>query len=188
VLREPIPLLNDHAYLEKKAALNAMELLNRWPDPTCAQDWSACLSSIADDEASHLKSVLKILTKRGGCLEKNHRNPYASALRDLVRRGKAHLELLDRLLVSALIEVRSCERFEVLARQCLESSRDTELGRFYQRLGSSERGHFTIFLRLAALAVPQSEVDSRWHEMLNAEAEILSAQPPGPRIHSGLPA
>lgn len=187
VLREPPALLSDHAYLEKKAALNALELLNRWPDPARAQEWSVCLASIADDEASHLSAVMKILTRRRGRLERNHRNPYASALRGLVRRGKAQRELLDRLLVSALIEVRSCERFEVLASHCLGVGRDAELGRFYQRLGASERGHFTVFLRLAEFAVPHDEVEIRWEEMLDAEAEILAAQPAGPRIHSGLP-
>jgi tRNA-(ms[2]io[6]A)-hydroxylase len=187
VLREPLTLLSDHAYLEKKAALNALELLNRWPDPACAREWSSSLASIADDEASHLSAVVKILTRRRGHLERNHRNPYASALRGLVRQGMAQRELLDRLLVSALIEVRSCERFEVLASHCLGIGRDAELGRFYQRLGASERGHFTVFLRLAEFAVPRAEVDGRWEEMLDAEAAILAAQPAGPRIHSGLP-
>ena len=184
-LREPLVLLSDHAYLEKKAALNAMELLNRWPDPGCAREWAIRLASIADDEASHLSSVMKILTKRGGQLERNHRNPYASALRDLVRRGQANRELLDRLLVAALIEVRSCERFEVLSRHCLGEGRDAELGRFFHRLGSSERGHYNIFLQLASYAVPREEVDRRWGEMLDREAEILAAQPAGSRIHSG---
>jgi tRNA-(ms[2]io[6]A)-hydroxylase len=187
VLREPLTLLGDHAYLEKKAALNALELLNRWPDPARAQEWSTCLASIADDEVSHLSAVLKILTRRGGRLERNHRNAYASALRDLVRRGTAQREILDRLLVSALIEVRSCERFEVLANHCLGGGRDPELGRFYRRLGASERGHFTVFLRLAEFAVSETEVEARWEEMLDAEAMILAAQPAGPRIHGGLP-
>ncbi len=187
VLQDPLALLNDHAYLEKKAALNALELLNRWPDSDCASEWSLCLAAIADDEASHLLSVTKILTRRGGALDRNHRNDYASALRELVRLGQARRELLDRLLVSALIEVRSCERFEVLASCCLETGRDIELGRFFHRLGASERGHFTVFLRLAAFAVPRHEVDARWEEMLDAEAKILAAQPAGPRIHSGLP-
>lgn len=187
VLRKPLTLLSDHAYLEKKAALNALELLNRWPDPARAREWAGCLASIADDEASHLSAVVKILTKRGGNLERNHRNTYASALRGLVRQGMAQRELLDRLLVSALIEVRSCERFEVLASHCLGIGRDAELGRFYQRLGASERGHFTVFLKLAEFAVPRAEVEFRWEEMLDAEAAILAAQPAGPRIHSGLP-
>ena len=182
VLEQPLALLNDHAYLEKKAASNALELLNRWPEPVCPPDWVGTLASIASDEAAHLHSVVWILARRGGRLERTHRNPYASTLRGLVRKGAGNQELLDRLLISALIEARSCERFDVLARCCP----DRELARFYHRLGSSELGHYTVFLHLARYATSQREVDDRWGEMLEAEAHIIVAQPPGPRIHSGL--
>jgi tRNA-(ms[2]io[6]A)-hydroxylase len=173
--------LNDHAYLEKKAASNALELLNRWPEPACPADWVSTMASIASDETAHLHSVVRLLGRRGGRLERTHRNPYASALRGLVRKGAGNQELLDRLLVAALIEARSCERFEVLARCC----NDRELARFYHRLGSSERGHYTVFLHFARYAVSAGEVESRWLEMLQAEAAILASQPPGPRIHGG---
>jgi tRNA-(ms[2]io[6]A)-hydroxylase len=181
VLREPLALLNDHAYLEKKAASNALELLNRLPEPECPDDWISTLASIASDEAAHLHSVVRLLARRGGRLERTHRNPYASALRALVRRGSGNQELLDRLLVSALIEARSWERFEVLARCCP----DRELSRFYDRLGSSELGHYKVFLHLARYTVTQSEVENRWAEMLAAEASILENQPVAPRIHGG---
>lgn len=183
-LGEPLALLNDHAYLEKKAASNALELLNRWPDPLCPAGWPEILAAVASDEAAHLGAVVRLLIRRGGRLERTHRNPYASALRGLVRKGAGTQELLDRLLVSALIEVRSCERFEVLAR----CSGDRELARFYARLGRSELGHYRVFLELAGLVVPAREARVRWDEMLRAEAEILAVQPPGPRIHSGVPA
>jgi tRNA-(ms[2]io[6]A)-hydroxylase len=181
VLKESLPLLNDHAYLEKKAASNALELLNRWPEPDCPDRWPAILAGIASDEAAHLSSVVRLLIRRGGRLERTHRNPYASALRLLVRKGSGNQELLDRLLVSALIEARSCERFEVLAR----SSSDRELARFYARLGSSELGHYRVFLTLAEQVATRKETEARWRQMLQAEAQILAAQPPGPRIHSG---
>ena len=99
-----------------------------------------------------------------------------------MRKGAGNQELLDRLLISALIEARSCERFDVLARVCA----DRELARFYHRLGSSELGHYTVFLHLSEYAAPEREVDARWAEMLEAEAQILAAQPAGPRIHGGL--
>jgi tRNA-(ms[2]io[6]A)-hydroxylase len=98
-----------------------------------------------------------------------------------VRKGAGNQELLDRLLVSALIEARSCERFDVLARIC----DDRELARFYHRLGTSELGHFRVFLHLAEQVVPRRESETRWEQMLQSEAEILASQPPGPRIHSG---
>src|SRR5271167_960886 len=124
-------MLNDHAYLEKKAATNALELLNRWPEPACREEWTLTLAAIASDEASHLSSVVKILVERGGRLERTHRNDYANRLRLHVRKGQGREELVDRLLISALIELRSCERFERLAQYC--RGRDAALFRFYQR-------------------------------------------------------
>jgi tRNA-(ms[2]io[6]A)-hydroxylase len=175
-------LLNDHAYLEKKAAANALELLNRWPEPECPADWVPTLAAIANDEAAHLSLVVRLLARRGGRLARTHRNPYASALRELVRKGSGHQELADRLFISALIEARSCERFEVLSRVCS----DLELARFYGRLGTSELGHYRVFLHLAEYAVGESERCLRWRELLEAEARIIAAQPPGPRMHSGV--
>ena len=183
VLAHPLELLSDHAYLERKAASNALELLNRWPEPEYPEDWTSALSGIARDEASHLDTVNRMLTRRGGRLARLHRCDYASDLRGLVRRGKNRDELVDRLLVSALIEARSCERFDVLRRTC----DDRDLRRLYETLWSSEHGHHVLFLRLAAYARPAEEVDRRWEEMLSAEAKIIQKQAPGPRIHSGMP-
>jgi tRNA-(ms[2]io[6]A)-hydroxylase len=181
VLQQPLALLSDHAYLERKAASNALELLNRWPEPACPESWVGTLSAIARDEASHLHAVIRLLERRGGRLERLHRNPYANDLRKLVRKGSGTRELLDRLLVAALIEVRSCERFEILARCCS----DWELAHFYRGLWASEFGHYTVFVRLAEEIIPEGEVQRRWEQMLEAEAQIISMQPPGPRIHSG---
>mgnify|MGYP001495056882 CR=1 FL=1 len=182
-LREPLALLNDHAYLEKKAAANAMDLLNRWPEPTPPEIWTTTLAAVAHDEASHLNSVVRLLARRGGRLERTHRNPYAAALRGLVRVGRGNEELVDRLLISALIEARSCERFLVLARNTAEA--DRELSRFYNRLGASELGHYRVFLVLAGEVLPEKRVQARWDELLEAEATILAGQAPGPRMHSG---
>src|SRR3954471_11778486 len=102
VLRQPLALLDDHAYLEKKAAANALELLNRWPEPRCPRQWVPTLAGIARDEAAHLVMVCRLLQRRGGRLEKMHRNGYATELRQQVRKGNGTHELLDRLLVSAL--------------------------------------------------------------------------------------
>jgi tRNA-(ms[2]io[6]A)-hydroxylase len=182
-LRDPLALLNDHAYLEKKAATNALELLNRWPEPSCPEEWTPTLAAIASDEASHLCAVVRILVDRGGRLQRSHRNDYANRLRLHVRKGRGSDELVDRLLISALIELRSCERFDLLARYC--RGRDAALSRFYHRLCSSELGHYHVFLRLASLSVQPAEVEARWREMVGFEAVAMAAQPPGPRIHSG---
>ena len=126
VLADPIGLLIDHAFLEKKAAINAMELLTRWPNDWI-EGWVETMTSVARDEAAHLSQVTRILTRRGGRLDKSHKSWYASALRELVRKGPP-AEILDRLLVSALIEARSCERFAVLA--AAAAADDAELAEF----------------------------------------------------------
>ena len=180
VLADPFSLLIDHAFLEKKAATNALELLTRWPNEWL-DGWVEAMTGVARDEIAHLSQVLRLLSNRGGRMDRFHKNPYANALRQLVRKATRQ-ELLDRLLVAALIELRSCERFSVLA----AASTDTELAVFYRTLFSSELGHYRVFLHLAGKFTAQDELDARWDEMLTAEAEILTAQAPGPRIHSGV--
>ena len=181
VLADPLALLADHAFLEKKAALNAIQLLERWPKEWLP-GWVETMTGVARDEAAHLAQVTRLLIRRGGRLERGHKNPYASALRGLVRKGEVVAETLDRLFVSALIEARSCERFAVLA----IATEDAELAAFYKALFSSELGHFKVFLRLAQKIALKDEVEARWQRMLAAEAEILARQEPGPRIHSGI--
>ncbi len=178
-LVDPIALLIDHAFLEMKAAQNAMELMTRWPNEW-TPGWVEAMTSVARDEASHLAQVTRLLIRRGGKMERGHKSFYASDLRRLVRAGKMG-ETLDRLCVSALIEARSCERFSVLA----ASSGDEELANFYKALHSSEMGHYKVFLKLAHKMAPKAEVQERWQWMLEAEARIIEAQPPGCRIHSG---
>jgi tRNA-(ms[2]io[6]A)-hydroxylase len=179
VQRHPIELLIDHAFLEKKAANNALELMTRWPGDWLP-GWVDTMTQVARDEAAHLAQVTRILTRRGGRLSRIHKNPYANELRLLVRKGE-NAELLDRLFVSALIEARSCERFGILA----VTADDPELGALYGSLFSSELGHYRVFLKLACEIGSRDEVDTRWNEMLTAEAQILARQPAGPRIHSG---
>ena len=93
-------------------------------------------------------------------------------------------EVIDRLLTSALIEIRSCERFAVLAEA---ASEDAELEGFYRGLFGSEFGHYRVFLKLAMKIGDEAEVAARWQELLAEEARILAQQAAGPRIHSGVP-
>jgi len=191
VMRDSAALLSDHAHLERKAAGNALYMLNRLPQirqPSAramqAQDqWTQTMTAIARDEVEHLAVVTKLIQKRGGRLAREHRNPYAAALRDLVRPG-AQTELIDRLLVSAMIELRSCERFYVLSQHC----DDTELAKLYRGLYASERGHYTVFLQLANLLAKPDVVDARWQQMLDAEADIIERMPTGSAMHSGVEA
>src|SRR3954470_14771855 len=103
-LSRPLELLNDHAHLEKKAATNALELLNRWPEPNPPENWVTAMTAVARDEVEHLAIVSRMLARRGGKLTRQHRNDYASRLHALVRRGRGPEELVDRLMISALIE------------------------------------------------------------------------------------
>lgn len=180
-LADPLKLLNDHAHLEKKAAANALELLNRRPQPDPPEVWETTLTAIAKDEVDHLGAVVHLIHKRGGRLTPHHRNPYATALRELVRLGKGVDELVDRLLISALIEARSCERFALLGR----TSTDLALAKLYRGLWASEHGHYRVFLQLAQAIRPVEQVEKRWQALLAEEARIIQHQSPGPRMHSG---
>jgi tRNA 2-(methylsulfanyl)-N6-isopentenyladenosine37 hydroxylase len=181
VLRDPVSLLADHAFLEMKAANNAMDLMTRWPGDW-VPGWVETMTSVARDEAAHLAQVSKLLLQRGGRLTRGHSNPYARDLRALVRRG-GDPEVLDRLFVSALIELRSCERFAVLTEA---STGDAPLHALYKALFRSEHGHYKVFLKLAYKAADRETAEARWALMLEREAAILAQQKPGARIHSGI--
>jgi len=181
VLAEPLELLNDHAHLEKKAAANALELVNRWPEPNPPENWVAAMTAIARDEVEHLATVSRLLARRGGHLTKQHSNPYASDLHKLVRKGRGHEELVDRLMISALIEARSCERFKLLADAVRD---DAELQKLYAELWASEHGHYRTFIQLAEDILATKDVQKRWDQMLDAEAKIMQRQTSGPRMHS----
>lgn len=174
-------LLSDHAYLERKAASNALDLLNRWPEPGLPVPWVDTVAAIAQDEANHLVQVLRLLAQRNGHLARNHKSDYAAGLRELVRRGRGKEELLDRVLISGLIELRSFERFELLS----EHGKDPELCAFYKALAISESGHYKVYLQLGKKVLPRA-LAVRWSELLDTEAKIIQRQAPGPGIHSGV--
>jgi tRNA-(ms[2]io[6]A)-hydroxylase len=185
VLARKLELLNDHAHLEKKAAANALELLNRWPEPNPPENWVTAMTAVAKDEVEHLAVVTRLLARRGGRLTRQHHNQYAAELHKLVRRGRGPEELIDRLMISALIEARSCERFKLLGDAIVD---DTELQKLYRGLWASEHGHYLTFIQLAEQLLPAETVAQRWNEMLDAEAAIIQQQETGPRMHSGVSA
>lgn len=113
-------------------------------------------------------------------MSRGHRNQYAQDLRGLVRKGTGPDETVDRLLVSAAIEARSCERFEILSRLAPRG----ELAKLYKGLWASEHGHYRAFVELASMVQSTSEVRRRWRAILCSEAEIIVSQKEGSRIHS----
>jgi len=190
-LADPLALLNDHAHLEKKAAANALDLIHRFPEGQHREyreyrdRWVKTLAAIAREESDHLAQVLRLLHDRGGQLSKQHRNRYAAELRKHVRLGDGPRELIDRLMVCALIEIRSCERFSVLA----ENSEDEQLVRLYNELFGSELGHYKVFIDLAhnlPNAPADEDIEARWSCWLDTEAAVITAQPTGPAVHSGV--
>lgn len=166
-------VLVDHAHCEKKAAAHALSLLAAFPEvPGLAR----AMARLAREEAGHLTQVLALLEKRKLLLGRDRGDPYVKALQALVRTPERE-RLVDRLLVSALIEVRSEERLRLLG----EHLPDLELREFYTKLAKSEEGHGALFLRLARKASPQA--DLRFAELALHEARIVQELPLRPGIH-----
>jgi tRNA-(ms[2]io[6]A)-hydroxylase len=179
VLADEVALLADHAQLEREAARNALALMRQAPVEVDMLQWTIRLNGIARDEIGHLGAVASRLADRGGALPRQFSNPYAKQLRGLVRPGGGRSSVVDLLLISALIECRSCERFALLA------AADHALSPFFGSLMQSELGHHRLFNTLAGWVDGDESADARWQELLVAEGAIAEAQPTGPRIHSG---
>jgi len=165
-------VLVDHAHCEKKAAAHALSLLAAFPGvPGLAR----AMARLAREEAGHLSQVLSLMEKRGLVLGRDPGDPYAQGLQERVRQP-ARERLLDRLIVSALIESRSEERLRLLG----EGLRDPELRQFYGRLAEVEMGHGELFLRLAHRC---EGFEERLRELLRAEAGLVRELPLRPAIH-----
>jgi len=168
-------LLRDHAHCEMKAASNALSLAARHPDDL---DLVRALTSIAKEEIEHFERVVAVLARRGIRLGSPPVDDYAAALRraasSLPRDGE-DTRLVDRLLVGALIEARSCERFKLLAAALAD--RDAELHRFYEELFAAEARHFRVFLDLATKAAhgDGGRISVRLGELAAREADIVVA-------------
>ncbi len=171
-------ILIDHAYCEQKAASTCISLIIQFPEK---EKMVETLMPIVTEEWGHFRMVLKELKKRGYSLGAKRIDKYVVELMKLERKGnKLERQLMDKLLISALIEARSCERFRLLS----ESISDLELRDFYRELMISEAGHYRTFLDLAKEYMPEDVVKVRWQEMLDAEAEIISnLEIRGDRMH-----
>ena len=171
-------ILTDHAYCEQKAASTCISIITKFPDfPGIVEK----LSPLVTEEWGHFRMVLRELKKRKLNLGAQRKDHYVNELMKLVRNGISRQELLvEKLLVFALIEARSCERFKVLS----EQMEDDELKRFYHDLMVAEAGHYRLFIDLANLQMEEEIVRKRWNELLLAELEIMkSLEPRGDRIH-----
>jgi tRNA-(ms[2]io[6]A)-hydroxylase len=160
-------ILTDHAWCEQKAASNALTLIVNNPNYT---DMVTALLEIVKEEVAHFEQVHELIKKRGGVLGRERRDDYVNELYKFMKKdGSRQQSLVDRLLFSAMIEARSCERFRVLS----ENIKDVELAKFYRDLMISEAGHYTTFIGFARQHADEIDVDKRWKEWLDYEASIM---------------
>lgn len=171
-------ILTDHAYCEQKAASTGISLIIRYPEKADVVDE---VTAVVAEEWGHFRKVLKELKKRGYALGSQRKDQYVSELQKLRKKGGSRNEMLvEDLLVCAMIEARSCERFRLLSLHV----EDPDLREFYHEFMVSEAGHYRMFLDLACKYMPEAEVRTRWQEFLNGEAGIMqSMEVRGDRIH-----
>lgn len=184
-LARPLELLDDHAQCELKAASNALALVGRHPGN---DELVRRMSALAREEMLHYRMVRQILLDRGGVPTRPLPNPYVKGL-SAQRRG-GEFALLDDLLVAALIEARSCERFVALYRGLrvdppVDLPGPEPLAAFYERLARSESGHANLFLALAESIFDPGLVREELTRRGRIEAEVLEGLPVSPRMHGG---
>jgi len=171
-------ILTDHAYCEQKAALTCISLIQKNFD----KDFVVTeLSPIVTEEWGHFRQVLAELHKRGLKLGKQRKDIYVNKLLAFQKKdGGPDERFLDQMLIMALIEARSCERFKRLS----EGLDDEYMRKFYRRFMESEAGHYTLFITLAEHYLPKERVRKRWKEWLAYEKELMdSTEVRGDRIH-----
>jgi tRNA 2-(methylsulfanyl)-N6-isopentenyladenosine37 hydroxylase len=170
-------LLIDHANCEKKAASSALALMFAYPEDT---DLVTALSRLGREELRHFEQVTQLMRRLEVPFERQRPGRYAAGLRSAVRSHEP-LRKLDLLLSSALIEARSCERFELLAPRLA-----APLGTFYDSLRRSEARHFELYLRLARQASNDAALcERRLRQLAAVEAELITAPDELLRFHSG---
>jgi tRNA 2-(methylsulfanyl)-N6-isopentenyladenosine37 hydroxylase len=170
-------ILTDHAFLEQKAASNAVSLIINYSEETKLVQ---AMSAIAIEEMQHFKMVHDFMVQRGMVLGREQKNDYAIQLQKFFTKTKDRTEsLIQRLLIAALIEARSCERFKVFS----ENMEDQELSNFYKDLMISEANHYTVFLGFAREYQDRALVDKKWSALLAFEAEMMKNRGTEAKIH-----
>ena len=161
-------ILTDHAYCEQKAASTAISLIVGYPEKSDLVDQ---MTALAREEMGHFQMVHNRILQRGLVLGRERKDAYVNQLNQFFPKGgDREIRLIHRLLICALIEARSCERFRVLS----ENLEDKELSEFYYTLMISEANHYTMFLKLARQYGERTAVDRLWNSLLEYEAEVIS--------------
>lgn len=172
-------ILTDHAYCELKAATACISLIQSYPELT---DIVEELSPIVTEEWGHFRMVTKELSKRNLTLGKQRKDEYVNSLMGFMKKGGARQErLVERLLICALIEARSCERFRLLSIHI----NDDNLKEFYHKFMVAEAGHYRLFIDLAKKhGADETQVKQRWQEYLDYEATVMQdLELRGDRMH-----
>jgi|SRR5690606_20549792 len=171
-------ILTDHAYCEQKAATYCISLIQKFSEK---KELVEALAPIVTEEWGHFRLVLAELHKRNLLLGKQRKDTYVNELKAFQKQGGSPDDrFLDQLLVMAMIEARSCERFKRLS----EGLPDDYLKKFYRRFMESEAGHYTLFIELAETYLPKEKVRKRWAEWLSHEKTIMEKlEIRGDRIH-----
>ncbi|MFC7444310.1 tRNA-(ms[2]io[6]A)-hydroxylase [Mesoflavibacter profundi] len=160
-------ILTDHAFCEQKATSTAISLIVSFPEYT---DLVQEMTALVKEEISHFKMVHDKILERGWTLGRDRKDDYVIQLLKFFPKGGSRTDqLVHRLLYAALIEARSCERFRLLS----EELQDKELAEFYRKLMVSEANHYTMFLGFARQYGNREEVDKKWKQLLDYEAEIM---------------
>lgn len=160
-------VLIDHAHCEQKAASTAISLIVSFPEYT---DLVTEMIALVKEEMSHFKLVHDRLIAKGVVLGRDRKDEYVINLVKFFPKGGSRTnQLVHRLLYAALIEARSCERFRLLS----ENLEDQELAKFYRDLMVSEANHYTLFLNFARTYGDREEVDQKWQDLLEHEAELM---------------
>ena len=181
VATERLPeMLLDHANCELKAASTALGFLYRYPDRSAL---AQRMSRLAREELRHFEQVRSIMDDMNIPFERLTASRYAGGLRDVARRDEPH-KLLDLLLIGALIEARSCERFAKIAPRLPE-----KLGKFYGGLLASEARHFEHYIAFAKSEcdIADAKIEQRLEELKKIEAALITDPDPDFRFHSGTP-
>jgi tRNA-(ms[2]io[6]A)-hydroxylase len=172
-------ILTDHAWCEQKAATNAITIITH---NSQYEDLVTELLELAKEELEHFQMVHNIIKNRGYKLGRERKDSYVNELYKFMNKGgnRNRLEsMIDRLLFSAMIEARSCERFKLLSQRI----KDPELANFYNDLMISEAGHYTIFITFARKYGKDIDVDKRWKELVEFEGELIKSYGKSESIH-----
>ncbi len=170
-------ILTDHAFAEQKAAANAISIIINYSEET---KLVKAMSDIAIEEMEHFRMVHNLMVARGMVLGREQANDYAKKLQKFFPKTKDRTDaLIQRLLVAALIEARSCERFKVFA----DNMEDEELSKFYIDLMISEANHYSLFLGFARTYQNREIVDKKWNALLEFEAEMMKNRGTEARVH-----